>query len=134
MSLLSECVEVLGEDGYVLTKQEYEYVSSKFEQTFPITEWGRIDWKKIKVVHQVKTSKEITEIINNEAQRLDHEVYIIWDEASLPIIKSNLIKIESNIDDVTAVGFDTWLVGSNFNFVIEFFHDGIVRVGFTERA
>ena len=44
------------------------------------------------------------------------------------------IILKTLLVDVTAVGFDTWLVGSNFNFVIEFFYDGIVRVGFTERA
>ncbi|WP_308728038.1 hypothetical protein [Bacillus sp. MYb209] len=51
-------------------------------------------------------------------------VYIIWDEASLPIIKTNLHQILQVIDDVTAVSFDTWIYSQDVGYVIEYYHEG----------
>ncbi|GAA0741806.1 hypothetical protein GCM10008906_23480 [Clostridium oceanicum] len=56
-------------------------------------------------------------------------IHIIWDEANLPIIKSNLSNVIDVIDDTIAVSFDTWLFSSNGEFVIEFYHDGQTIIG-----
>ncbi|MGQ0437679.1 CDI toxin immunity protein, partial [Bacillus sp. B-TM1] len=66
----------------------------------------------------------------NKQYSLDsYIIYIIWDEASLPIIKTNLHQILQVIDDVTAVSFDTWLYSPNLGYAIEFYHEGEVRIG-----
>lgn len=56
-------------------------------------------------------------------------VYIIWDEATLPIIKTDLHQVLQVIDDVTAVSFDTWIYSPDTGYVIEYYHDGEIRIG-----
>jgi hypothetical protein len=56
-------------------------------------------------------------------------VYVIWDEGTLPIIKSDLQKVLEVIDDVIAVSFDTWIFSSELGYVIEIYHEGEVWVG-----
>jgi hypothetical protein len=47
MTILEECLEVLGDDAIVLTEKETQNISVKMEQMFPISNWGRIDWEKV---------------------------------------------------------------------------------------
>ena len=54
------------------------------------------------------------------------QCYIMWDEFSLPIIKTSPIKIVENFDDITAVSFDTWIIDENYNWVIEINHEGVL--------
>ena len=43
--LFKECLEALGVT--LLPMQESDKISQTFEQMFPITRWGKIDWDKI---------------------------------------------------------------------------------------
>ena len=56
-------------------------------------------------------------------------MYILWDEVSLPAVRTNLVKAIDVVDDVTAVSFDTWIFCSSENYVIEFYHENEIRVG-----
>lgn len=63
-----------------------------------------------------------------------HEsIYIIWDNANLPSIKSTIQTVWENFDDVAAVSFDTWLYCPTEGWVIEFYHDGDITLGFEEK-
>ena len=55
-----------------------------------------------------------------------NQCYIMWDEFGLPIIKTSPIKIVENLDDLTAVAFDTWIIDENYNWVIEINHEGVL--------
>ncbi|UYX52452.1 hypothetical protein M3Y14_29355 [Bacillus thuringiensis] len=73
--------------------------------------------------------EEIEPFLYNRYSLQSNIVYIIWDEASLPIIKTNLHQILQVIDDVTAVSFDTWIYSQDVGYVIEYYHEGEVRIG-----
>ncbi len=60
------------------------------------------------------------------------EVYIIWDEVNLPIIKTDLFSVIDVIYDVTAVSFDTWLFSVDEKSIIEFYHEGEIKIGFSK--
>ncbi|MEZ0118339.1 UNVERIFIED_ORG: hypothetical protein ABRZ91_002296 [Heyndrickxia coagulans] len=127
MSLLDECIDALGEKAIVLP--EKEEIMNEFDHSFPITKWGRIDWTKVKRQFTISTVEDLLSFLKAYHIKLDHTVYILWDEGSLPIIQSELGKILEAIDDVTAVSFDTWIFSSSPKFVIEIFHDGEIKIG-----
>lgn len=129
MSLLDECIEALGENIHVLSDNRRKKVIRDFECSFPITEWGRIKWEKEMKYADVNTVDEIMSFLNQNMGDYCKVVYIIWDEGTLPVIKSDLDKVLEVIDDVTAVSFDTWIFSPSSGFVVEIFHDGEVKVG-----
>ena len=43
--IFNECVEALA--ATVLSQEGDDNMSNLFEQLYPITEWGKIDWDKI---------------------------------------------------------------------------------------
>lgn len=129
MSLLDECIEALGENVEILLDKKKEKILSDFESSFPFTEWGRIEWEKVGYHAEVNTVDEIGSFLNQNIDKYNDVIYIIWDEGTLPIIQSDLDKILEVIDDVTAVSFDTWIFSPYSGFIIEIFHDGEVRIG-----
>lgn len=56
------------------------------------------------------------------------EFYIIWHE-ELPVIKSDIGTIISNIYDICAVEFDTWVFSTDYSEIIEFYHEGEITYG-----
>lgn len=60
---------------------------------------------------------------------LSTPIYIIWDEATLPVVKSNLPSVLEVIYDVTAVSFDTWIFSHVFEYVVEYYHEGETTIG-----
>ncbi|MDY7224204.1 hypothetical protein P4637_09435 [Halalkalibacterium halodurans] len=129
MSLFDECIEALGEDVQVFSDNNREQILSNFESSFPF-KWGRIEWENVSNYAEVNTIDEIIYFIDQNVDEYSNVVYVIWDEGTLPIIKSTLDKIFKVIDDVTAVSFDTWIFCPSTGYVIEIFHDGEVKVGF----
>jgi 2-hydroxy-3-keto-5-methylthiopentenyl-1-phosphate phosphatase len=96
------------------------------EHMFPISNWGRIDWEKVNKKIDLDGSSNIIEYLN-----MDGFVYIIWSEGTLPVIKANFRKVIEVIDEVTAVSFDTWLLNPNEKWVIEFYHEGDIIIGYS---
>lgn len=88
--------------------------------------WGRINWDKVIKKERINNIVDIKEkILNNSI-----EVYVIWDKVDLTIIKSDLISVLNVIYDVIAVSFDTLLFSVDEEYVIEFFNDGEIMIGF----
>jgi hypothetical protein len=129
MSLIDECIEALSDSVHILTESDRDQVLNEFENSFPFTKWGRIDWEKMTCHAVVNTVDDIISFLKQKTNKYSNDVYVIWDEGTLPIIQTNLDKVLEAIDDVTAVSFDTWIFASFSGFVIEVFHDGEVRVG-----
>lgn len=128
MSLLRECIDALNGEANVIVKEAIQ-VKKELKSKFPFNDWGRINWDKVKHQKNINTINEIRIYLNKVLGNYTNDVYILWDEGSLPVIESNLEKVFEVIDDVTAVSFDTWIISSTSSFVIEIFHDGEVIIG-----
>jgi hypothetical protein len=115
-TLLDECLECLGKEVLIFTEQNAKNITDKMFEHFKFGTHG-VDWKSYEKSFEVDSLNKVIEILEN----LD--CYIVWDEYTLPILKSNINAIRTCIDDVTAVSFDTYLVDINFNWLIEFHHE-----------
>tara|TARA_Y100000782_G_scaffold81287_1_gene87944 strand:- start:2362 stop:2781 length:420 start_codon:yes stop_codon:yes gene_type:complete len=122
MTLLEECIASLGDDIKIYDKKESNELFDLFQRKFKFTKYGKIDW----------TSIYHTEVVNESIiqEFFDSKYcYIMWDELSLPVIKAPLLNTLSEIDEVTAVSFDTWILSTNQNSVIEYYHEGTITLG-----
>lgn len=82
---------------------------------------GRIDWGVYPNSIVVSDLKEVIKKIANKS------CYVMWDEGTLPIVKTNLDSIGDNMFEVTKIAFDTWIVGDLFDWGIEFHHSRLVH-------
>jgi hypothetical protein len=131
MTLLEECTEALKGDFRIFSKSEGIKIEDDFF-SLPFTSWGRIDWDLIKNKLLITTKQQLTEALQKNKRSALAPIYIIWDEAKLPIIESKFKTIISHLNNVTAVSFDTWLYCPSEAWVIEFFHDGETTIGFLD--
>lgn len=129
MPLLEECIDALGKGTIVLSNQETIEIFKTFSNTLPITKWGRIDWEKIDKKIRVDSVNEILKYLHEQDKCVDSDIFVLWDEATLPAIQSDLNQVIKVIDDVTAVSFDTWLLSPIIKYVVEFYHNGEVTIG-----
>ncbi|MPQ25755.1 CDI toxin immunity protein [Bacillus paralicheniformis] len=127
MDLFDECLEALGEQKEILSEElTGEYFNSLSKQ-FPITSWARIDWEKVKNKKRIEYSDELFKWLEDNGIT-DTSVIILWNPSDDPAVKTTLENALAVIDDVTAVGSDTFMY-SELGYVIEFYHDGEVTVG-----
>ena len=119
--LYKECVDFLGSDCEILSDEKSKEIVSVFSNTFPITEWGRIDWKLMKNVRDIQNIEDI---------HFDVNCFIIWDNSEFPVLYVAFKKVKEFFYDVKAVSFDTWLFFKENDFVIELFHDDKVTSGY----
>ena len=129
MSLFDECIEAFNGFVQVVSGEKRELIAKEFERCFPISEWGRIEWERASAYSTVTTFEEIRSFLNQRKHPYNENIYVIWDEQTLPILQSTLDHVFKVIDDVTAVSFDTWIFSPSSQYVIEILHDGEVRVG-----
>lgn len=126
MTLYEECLEELKGNYTIVSDNEKNKILNNLYDKFPFNDWGRINWDKVIKKERINNIVDIKEkILNNSI-----EVYVIWDQVDLPIIKSDLCSVLNVIYDVTAVSFDTWLFSVDEEYVIEFYHDGEIMIGF----
>lgn len=122
--LFKECMEALHNDGFILDNEEELLVYNDFKNKLVFTPWG-IDWeggKKIKNIKHIQFESELKEICSKD------NYYIIWGKG-LPIIRCGLNSIINHLDDIRAVDADTWLFSTDYNEVIEFYHEGRITLG-----
>ena len=125
MTLLDECLIALGPNTTVLSKEETVSLFDSMSQDFAITPSGRIDWDTVKKFNRISSADEIAKHLNIK----NNIVYILWDEASLPALKTTLDNVFSVINDVIPVSFDTWIYSPTEKFVIEFYHEDEINIG-----
>ncbi|MDN4593692.1 hypothetical protein NWF35_07225 [Polycladomyces subterraneus] len=82
MTLFEECIHALGRNCKVLSKKETNRLFTELGEKYPFTDWGRIDWEKVKNRFYMESSDEIIKYLKREIPQLNSIVYIIWDEAS----------------------------------------------------
>ncbi|MFD2332564.1 hypothetical protein ACFSR7_25175 [Cohnella sp. GCM10020058] len=125
-TLFDECISALGENTRIYSLNESVRVVAMLVMSFPFTNWGRVDWNS---VEKKITIHDINEIRNLKEFENEHEVLLIWDEMNLPVVESTLAKILTHIEDVVAVGFNTWMINLDMNKIIEIHHDGEIIAG-----
>lgn len=99
--LLQECLHALGKDIYILSSDKNKELINK-----------------LNVFISVKNNsyKKSMNNINDLLIDYKNEVfYIIWDEKSLPIVRTDFSNIIQEIESITAVSFDTWLIKNDFS-------------------
>ncbi len=116
-------MEALGRGTVVYDDETSKAIVHDMCAAFPITMWARIDWDLIVEKQDIVALDMISGLLSRKW------CYVIWDDGSLPVVKANVQSIIENIDDVTAVSFDTWLCDLEFQKIVEFYHEGEVRFG-----
>lgn len=128
--LFKECIEALDDKVAILSKQESDQKWVLFKKNIPLLFWGRIDWDKIEKKNIINAPAKI---ITSLEGLFDHactmDVYVFWNDASLPVIKANLYQLIVFFDDVTCVAPDTWFLNLENRYIIENFHDGELTIG-----
>ncbi len=128
---LKECLDALGKEAQAIEKNEEKRVIIKqLIDKFPPTSWGRIDWNEVDKKQLLEAENAIVPELKKANKKLSDDIYILWNDGSLPIVKSNLKKILENLYDITTVSFDTWLYCPSEGWVVEFHHDGEITLGF----
>lgn len=130
MTLFDECILALGDNTEVLSTDETNEIFKELTKLFPMTSWGRINWEKVEKKVKITQTDSITRHLMMNDESYDKTVILLWDEATLPGVKTNLDEVIAVIDDVTAVSFDTWIFSPNSNYLIEFYHEKEVILGF----
>ena len=127
LDLFDECLEALGEQKEILSEELTVKYFNSLSKQFPITSWARIDWEKVKNKKRIEYSDELFKWLKDNGIA-DTSVIILWNPSDDPAVKTTLENALAVIDDVTAVGSDTFMY-SELGYVIEFYHDGEVTVG-----
>ncbi len=123
MTLLEECIEALGNDKRILNENDNITAFKNFENNFPITSYGRIDWDKLEGFEKINIPTDILKYLSP-----DDKCLIIWNEMSLPIIETTIMSFLNNIDDILAVSYDTWIIVDKREITIEFYHNRLITL------
>ncbi|GAC90707.1 hypothetical protein KN10_1143 [Anoxybacillus flavithermus NBRC 109594] len=132
MTLFEECVHAIGDDHLrILSNEETEKYFDYLCTLFPISPWGRIDWENVSEKKRITCLLEIVDWLRQKGMN-DNDVIVLWNYSYYPGIQTKLEKALNAIDDVVAVGSDTFILCKNGEYIIEFFHDGEVTIGTPE--
>ncbi|MNC49980.1 hypothetical protein D3C81_1088690 [compost metagenome] len=118
-----ECIDALGENTIIYSQDKSQKIYKDFSSEYKITFYGRIQW----------SAYDYSEInakdIKNNKVGIDsaNEAYVLWSHGSDPVIRTTLKAAFNNFDLLSALSPDIWLYEPH-KFVIEIFHDGIMRV------
>ena len=129
--LFVECIEALGPKVEILNQEESDKVINLFEKRAPFYEMGsRMDWgkveKKVSIDSPGQIISALKKLLPNEP---DYSVYVFWNDASLPVIKTDLETIIKSYDDVVCNGFETFMYNPEKGYVVEHYYLGEIHVG-----
>ncbi|MFV0543018.1 MAG: hypothetical protein ACK5L8_04930 [Marinicella pacifica] len=128
-SLFDECLDSLLNRVNILNDDESDILVEEFESSFEITTYGRVDWQNVIQKHFLS---DISDVLNLDKVANDDEIFIIWDDASYPVVRAKLMDVLNSIEDVIAVSFDTWLYCADKKYVVEFYHEGQTTFGVSD--
>lgn len=133
MSLIDECLQALDGEATLLPEKEGKDILHQLTQMFPFTRWGRIDWPQVRQHVEMDSVSEVLPVLLNKGSNTHVAVLIVWDEATKPVMESNLYTVLSHIEEVTIVSFDTWIFCPTEHYVVELYHEGDITVGWSEQ-
>lgn len=132
MFLIDQCVKALEQPVVVLSPQETRDIRHRLRQKVPFTFWGRIDWRHVNHSVRVLSFEEILPILLENGKREDDGIVLLWDEMTRPALLSVLQAVLREIEIVLRVSFDTWIIDVDEQYVIEFYHEGEITIGFLD--
>jgi hypothetical protein len=122
--LLDECLEAI-EGARLLDDVDARSVIESFYNAFPTGWWGRLDWSAIDDSGEFESFDELLGI---EGMR-EREVCVFWGTGvDASVMACALEDAVDAIDDVLAVGFETWFYDVDAGIVVEVY-GGTVRWG-----
>ena len=131
MTLFEECLELLGSSTEIIeNEKDINKIVKKMLSKFPATFYERIDWQNISKKCSISSPNKILSTLKKRGKLDNNQIYIIWSDASLPVLKGKLENVLENFDCVEAVSPDTWLYSPSAGWVIELYHDGDITLGF----
>lgn len=130
ITLFDECVYALKPFVKILPLQQRGNYSRIVSNNFPIQRNGAVNWKMVDKKKDIFENNEILPYLQKTFDNFDEKIFILWDGIHLPIVESNLSSVINKIDDVTSVGFDTWIISPQHRYVIEFYHENEIHIGF----
>ncbi|SFC39147.1 hypothetical protein SAMN05443252_103192 [Bacillus sp. OV322] len=119
------------DDVFPLTKEDGDLIMNEFVQTFPIAEWGRIDWEKVKNKVKIKdwNTGSIKDVLRIQGFDLTQQAYLLYSSGDFPFVKTSVQRILSNFEELTWIGWDQFIYCPTSRYVIEYFHDGDITIG-----
>lgn len=130
MPQFERCLRAFGTQARALSQEQSATIVNQFMLRFPFTNWGGIDWSQLSSQLDIETVAEIIPALQQARKDLQAPVYIIWDNTNIPCVESRLPEILKHLDEVTIVSFETWLFSPATGYVIEFYHEGDIKIGF----
>jgi hypothetical protein len=115
----------------VLLKEEWSIMEEELIRNFPITPWKRIDWDEMdkKIMLKSEDYREIEKLLRENNLFNTKPVYFFFSDGGTPWLKTNLLKIFENIEDISFYTGDRYVYCQSPKFIIEFFHDDIITIG-----
>jgi hypothetical protein len=132
MTLFEECIGVLGKHVSVIEKNMAGKILSKFDEDFPISPWGRIDWELVREKQTITSFEYIIPAISGRKRDISTPVYVIGSDPTIPIMECKLDTLLEFFYDVEAVSPNSWFYSLSGGWVLEIYHDGSLTVGFVE--
>ncbi len=119
-ALLQECLEAMGTQAEIVPFEAGERLVRELNQVLrelfkPENQYCPAVWEELGCAEEISS------------QWIGDEVYIVWDGAGLPVIQGSLHSLLCNLEDVTVVSFDTWVVSKDMRRLVEMRGDGRVR-------
>ena len=124
MTLTEECILALGKTTTIFQGVKKEKIEKALFNKIKFRFCGEFDWDNINSLKKIKNVK----IADIKKYVEDKNYYIIWDDPIEPILLSPLENIIKNIDDVTAVSTNTWLMSEDKKYFIEMYHESRISI------
>lgn len=132
--LFKECLEALGKSVFVLDIEKTTQVVDLFEKMVPLI-GSRADFNKFRSHIEVESAKQvISDLKKLLSKDFDKSIYILWSTGGIPVLKTDLNTALAHIEDITCLGFETWLFNPKEGYVVEFYYLGEIKVGLLNKA
>ncbi|WP_108670416.1 hypothetical protein [Peribacillus acanthi] len=120
-------------DMEILEFSKSNLIINDFSETFPIAFWNRIEWENDivnKLELNIQDIENIPEILRSKGFDPSTSIFIFWGYDSYPCIKTTInTTLLSKIEEIVWLGTDLYIFCPNQRFVIEFFHDDSINIG-----
>lgn len=118
--MLEECLKGLGNRAYCLNDTDSNKIKEKISGKVEFGISG-INWERYPDHIAVTMPGLLIPQLQNK------KCYIMWDEYSLPILQTDITSALDNFDLIEPLAFDIWLIGIEFDWILEFYHENTIR-------
>ena len=108
--MFNECLESLGNETLIFSKEKSQRIATTLIDLFPITVSGRVDWEQIDNQLITSNKEQLISLIKANQLDFDEQIFIIWDIFKIPVVSTNLDKVFQSLVDIEAVSFYYWLL------------------------